>query len=182
MLFRSFYVRELGAPDEWIGIIGSAQSVGSVLGYLGAWRVSRRRGGLTILFPSMIAAATVPAVLSVVGWLPAVPVLALVTGASAAGTQLALFDQLVSRIPREHGVTFSSVDQTIQNVALIVAPSVGGLLAAAIGVRWSLVLVTLVGALAVTLFALDRRAERQARRRQAATTGSPGNEGPSDAR
>ena len=55
-------------------------------------------------------------------------------------------------------------------------------MAAAIGVRWSLVLVTLVGALAVTLFALDRRAERQARRRQAATTGSPGNEGPSDAR
>lgn len=164
-LLPLFYVREVGAPDEWIGIIGSAQSAGAVLGYLVAWRASRRRSGMTILFPSMLAAAAVPAILSVVGWLPAVAALALVAGASAAGTQLALFDQLVGRIPREHGVTFSSVDQAIQNIALIVAPSVGGLLAAGIGIRPSLLVVTLIGMLAVVLFALEGGGERRVRAR-----------------
>lgn len=156
-LLPLFYVREVGAPDEWIGIIGSAQSAGAVTGYLIAWHFSRRRGGMAILLPAMLAAAAVPAVMSGATWLPIVAALAFTAGASAAGTQLALFDQLVGRMPREHGVTFSSVDQAIQNIALIVAPSVGGLLAVAMGIRPSLLVVTIVGMSAAALFALDRR-------------------------
>ena len=162
-LLPLFYVREAGAPDEWIGIIGSAQAMGAVTGYFIAWHFSRRRGGLAILFPSMLAGAAVPAILSAVGWLPAVAALAFVAGITAAGTQLALFDQLVGRFPREHGMTFSSVDQTIQNMALVAAPTIGGFLATAIGVRQSLLVAAAVGMLAVVLFALERRGGRPGR-------------------
>ncbi len=156
-LLPLFYVREVQAPDAWIGIIGSAQAAGAVVGYFSAWRIARRRSGSAILFPSMLAAAAVPAMLSVVDWLPAVAALAFVAGVAAAGTQLALFDQLVARIPRDHGVTFSSVDQTIQNIALIAAPSLGGLLAVTVGVRHGLLVATAVGLLAFVLFALEPR-------------------------
>jgi MFS family permease len=64
----------------------------------------------------------------------------------------------MNRIPREHNLTFVSVDQTLQNVALIVAPSIGGILAVTIGVRWGLVVAAVVGLVAVALFAADRRA------------------------
>jgi hypothetical protein len=108
---------------------------GGVAGYLVARRASRRRGGATVLLPSMLAAALVPAAMALLHDLPVVAALALLGGLATAGTQLGLFDELMKRVPREHGVTFSSVDQTLQNLGLIIAPSVGGLLAVTIGVR-----------------------------------------------
>jgi len=65
-----------------------------------------------------------------------------------------LFDQLMRRIPPEHGVTFSSVDQTIQNLVLVIAPNVGGVLALAIGIRGAPVALAIVGFLAFVLFLL----------------------------
>lgn len=153
-----FYVHEVNAPDAWIGVIGAAQSAGGVLGYLVARQLARRRGGAMTLLPSLLALAIAPAVLSMIGWLPAVATLAFVTGVAGAGAQLALFDAMLRRIPPEHGVTFSSVDQSLQNLALVVAPNVGGLLALALGVRGALVIVAVVSLAAFVLFWLDARA------------------------
>jgi len=154
-LLPLFYVHEVGAPDAWIGIIGAAQSAGGVLGYVSARRISLRRSGATVLLPSLLAVALVPAGQAAIGWLPAVATLAFVSGLGAAGTQLALFDRLLNAIPRAHGVTFSSVDQSLQNLGLILAPNVGGVLAATIGVREGLVVAALVIGLAFALFAID---------------------------
>jgi predicted MFS family arabinose efflux permease len=78
-------------------------------------------------------------------------------------------------------VTFTSVDQSIQNVALVLAPNVGGLLAAGIGARNTLLIVALVGAAALASFAgyarPAARVQTQPRREpdrepsEAATTG-----------
>ncbi|MBI2781621.1 MAG: MFS transporter [Chloroflexi bacterium] len=162
-----FYVHEVGAPDAWIGVIGSAGSAGSVLGYLVARQLARRRGATMTLLPSLLAAAIAPALLSFVGWLPAVAALAFVTGVAGAGAQLAMFDQMLRTIPAEHGVTFSSVDQSLSNAAIMIAPVVGGLLTVAFGVRETLLVVSLVGLVALVLFALD------ARQRAASTTTVP---------
>jgi len=152
-----FYVHEVAAPDAWIGIIGAATNAGSVLGYVIARQLARRRGGAMTLLPSMLAAALAPAILSIIGWLPAVAAVGFVIGLAGAGVQLALFDQLMRRVPVENGVTFTSVDQSIQNVALILAPNVGGLLALVVGARVSLLVVALVGAAAFLLFAWNAR-------------------------
>jgi Major Facilitator Superfamily len=152
-----FYVNEVKAPDAWIGVIGSAASAGSVLGYVIARQLARRRGATMTLLPSLLLAALGPAVLAVIGWLPAVAAVAFVMGIAGAGAQLALFDQLMRRIPQEHGVTFSSVDQTIQNLVLVIAPNVGGVLAVGIGIRGALVGLAVVGLLAFFLFLLESR-------------------------
>ena len=81
---------------------------------------------------------------------------------AGAGAQLALFDQMMRRIPHEHGVTFSSVDQSLSNAAIMIAPNIGGILAIAIGIRSTLVVVAIVGLVAVVLFALDARARSTA--------------------
>jgi hypothetical protein len=155
-LLPLFYVHEVRAPDAWIGIIGASQSAGAVLGYVLARRISLRRSGVSVLLPSLGVVAIVPAVLASLDWLPAVGALAFVNGLALAGAQLAMFDQLMNRIPRQHGVTFSSVDQSLQNLGLIVAPNVGGLLAATIGVRPGLTIAAAVIAAALVLFALDQ--------------------------
>ncbi|HUQ43119.1 MAG TPA: MFS transporter [Candidatus Limnocylindria bacterium] len=153
-----FYVHELNAPDAWIGIIGSATSAGGVLGYLVARRLARRRGGAGTLLPALLAMAIAPAILSVVGWLPAVAAIGFVIGIAGAGAQLALFDAFMRRVPSENGVTFSSVDQSIQNFALIIAPNIGGLLTVALGARTSLIVVAGVGLAAFGAFAWGNRA------------------------
>jgi MFS family permease len=154
-LLPLFYVHEMHAPNGWIGIIGASQSTGAVIGYLLVRRLSRRRSGAGILLPALLAAATVPATLSVLSWLPAVAAVGFVGGLAAAGVQLALFDELMSRIPRQHGVTLSSVDQSIQNFALIMAPFLSGLLEAVIGIRIGLLAAGAIGLGAFALFADD---------------------------
>lgn len=162
-----FYVLEVRAPDAWIGIIAAASSAGSVLGYLTVRQLARRRGGSPTLLASMLVVAVAPAVLSAIDWLPAVAAIGFVWGVAGAGAQLALFDQLMRRIPVEHGVTFSSVDQSLQNLAIVIAPNVGGILAITVGMRWSLVVVAIVGFAAFALFALDARARRASAARTA---------------
>jgi hypothetical protein len=166
-----FYVHEVRAPDAWIGIIGAASSAGGVVGYITARQLARRRGGAMTLLPSMLALAVAPAVLSAIAWLPAVAAIVLVIGIAGAGVQLAMFDQLMRRVPMEHGVTFTSVDQSIQNVALVLAPNIGGLVAAVAGARTSLLVVALVGAIAFALFAWNDRPAAIARTRQVGATG-----------
>ena len=109
------------------------------------------------LLPSMLAIAVAPAVLAAVAWLPLVAAIAFVIGIAGAGVQLALFDQLMRRVPVENGVTFTSVDQSVQNVALILAPNIGGVLAATIGARNSLLILALLGAVSFVLFAWNAR-------------------------
>lgn len=152
-----FYVHEVLAPDAWIGGIGAAMSAGSVLGYLVARQLARRRGATMTLLPSLLVAALAPAALSFIGWLPAVAAVAFVAGVAGAGAQLALFDQMMRRIPHEHGVTFSSVDQALSNFGFVIAPNVGGILAVAIGVRSTLLVVAALGLAAFAMFALDTR-------------------------
>jgi predicted MFS family arabinose efflux permease len=157
-LIPLFYVREVHAPDAWIGIIVAGQAAGTLGGYLAARQVSRRRGSHWVLLPALLGSALVPLVLALLTNLSAVAALAVVSGVFTAGMNLALFDELMKRVPARHGVTFTSVDYTAQNVALMVAPIVGGLLAAEIGLRAALAVATAVGLFGFALFALNERA------------------------
>ena len=158
-----FYVQDLAASDAWIGIIGAAGSAGAVLGYLVARQLSRRQSGEVLLLPALLVMAAAPAVLSIAGWLPIVAALAFVAGVAAAAAQLAMFDALMRRMPREHGVTFSSVDQSIQNFAFVLAPNAGGFLAVAFGARTALLVVAAIGFAAFVLFAVDASVRRTRR-------------------
>jgi hypothetical protein len=172
-LLPLFYVNEVAASDSWIGIIGAAQSAGGVLGYVLARRLARRRSGMALLLPALLAAALIPALLSAVAWLPAVAAFAFASGIAAATAQLALFDQLMHLLPREQAVTFNSVDQTLGNLALILAPNLAGFLAVAVGVRGGLMVTSLVGLAAFALFAAERRGAQEQREKSGIASAGP---------
>jgi predicted MFS family arabinose efflux permease len=120
--------------------------------------------------PSLLAMALAPAALATIDWLPGVAAVSFVIGVASAGAQLALFDALMRRIPVHQGVTFSSVDQSVQNLALVIGPNLGGILAVSLGVREALLVVAVVGFAAFALFLLDARA----RSIRARAGGAPG--------
>jgi Major Facilitator Superfamily len=154
-LLPLFYVHEVSAPDAVIGLIGAGQSLGALAGYV-TWRlISRRWGRSSVLVPALLLGALSPAALFAIHDQVLVVAVAVISGFGSAGTGLALFDELMQRVPMRLGVTFASIDQTIQNAALIVAPILGGTLSVAVGIRPALVLASIVSLGGLGLFLLD---------------------------
>ena len=150
-LLPLWYVHEAAAPDTWIGTIAMAQSCGALFGYWMWRRVSRRNGPRWVLLPAMLGYGLMPIALSNVRLLPVIVAIAAFAGVAGAGTTLALFDGMLARIPKHLGVTFVSIDQSVQNAALMVAPLVGGVVATQAGTAVAL---SLAGALILGGFAL----------------------------
>jgi MFS family permease len=159
-LIPLYYVREVGAPDSWIGIIATGQALALLVGYQ-VWRkVSVARGGILVLLVTLFVYALYPAALSLVDELILVAGVTAIAAVFSAGVDLALFDELMKRIPRPYGVTFTSIDTALVNAASILAPVLGAATAVALGVAVALQLASLIGLLGVILFALDSRRAR----------------------
>jgi MFS family permease len=161
-LLPLYYVHELHASNAWVGLIGAGQAVGLMAGYMLARRVAHRRGGAAVLLPSLLVATLVPGVLAVLDVGPAGAAISTLGGIATAGANLALFDELMQRVPHSVGVTFSSVDQTVQNLAYVVGPLSGGLLAGAVGIRPGLLVAALVTGVSAAMFGLHWRSARPA--------------------
>lgn len=157
-----YYVQQLDATDGWIGFIATCQAVALLVGYQLWRRVSAARGGSLVLLVTLLAVALYPAALSVAEHLVVVAALAAVAAIFSAGVDLALFDELMKRIPRPYGVTFTSIDTTLVNAASIVAPLLGAAIAVAFGIDTALQLASLIGLVGLILFALDSRRGRGA--------------------
>jgi hypothetical protein len=156
-LIPLYYVREVGASDAWIGIIATGQSLALLLGYQLWRRLSVARGGALVLLVTLFVNTLYPATLAMVDELVVVAGLTAIGAVFSAGVDLALFDELMKRIPRTYGVTFTSIDTTLVNAASIAAPLLGATLAVALGIRTALALASIIGLLGVILFALDSR-------------------------
>jgi predicted MFS family arabinose efflux permease len=160
-LIPLYYVREVGASDAWIGIIATGQSLALLVGYQLWRRVSVARGGAIVLLVTLFVNALYPAALSLVDQLAVVAALTALAAVFTAGVDLALFDELMKRIPRPYGVTFASIDTALVNAASIVAPLLGATVAVALGIEAALQLATVVGLIGVMLFAFDVRSSRR---------------------
>ncbi len=165
-LIPLYYVREVGAPDAWIGIIATGQALALLVGYQ-LWRkVSVKRGGTLVLLVTLFVNALYPAALSLVDQLILVAALTALAAVFSAGVDLALFDELMKRIPRPYGVTFTSIDTALVNGASILAPLLGAAIAIALGLAVALQLASVIGLLGVILFASDSRTSRMAEARR----------------
>jgi Na+/melibiose symporter-like transporter len=159
-LIPLYYVREVGATDAWIGIIATCQSLALLVGYPLWRRLAVARGGGLVLLTTLVVGALYPAALSLVGELVVVAALTAVAAVFSAGLDLSLFDELMKRIPRAHGVTFTSIDTTLVNAAGIVAPLLGATTAVTLGIDTALKVASLIGLLGAIMFALDLRGRR----------------------
>ena len=79
-----------------------------------------------------------PAALSLTDRMVIVAVLATVASFFSAGVDLILFDELMSTVPRQYGVTFASIDTTLVNMMTIVMPLVGAAISGLFGIETAL--------------------------------------------
>jgi predicted MFS family arabinose efflux permease len=149
-LIPLWYIREAHAPDAWIGLIGTAQSLALLVGYYSWRRLSRRYSTRLLLAVVTVGVALYPGLLVLSRDLVIITVITAYGALIGAGFDLVLFDELMKTIPPKHAVTFSAVQTSLANLAAIVAPLAGGSLADQIGIAPGLIVaaaITLAGAL-----------------------------------
>jgi hypothetical protein len=157
-----YYVRVMNAPDAWIGIIGTTQALTLLVGYTLWRRVSGRRGAAFVTTWATIGMAIAPAALALTHDVVVAAAVAGVGAIFTAGVNLALFDRMMSIVPKDYAVVFTSVDTWITYVAGIAGPLIAAALADAVGISAALVVAAVVTLGGAVLFALDRGAAHQA--------------------
>lgn len=160
-LMPLYYVHTLGATDAWIGIIAMAQSIALVAGYAFWRRGARRLDPRRVLFLTLGVSGAIPALLAFTSSPEVVAGLSAVGAFFAAGSDLALFDELMRRIPRDQAVTFAGVDYALTNLAGIIAPLAAAVLVGVLDIQLALVAGALVSLAGLGLF---MRASRPASR------------------
>jgi hypothetical protein len=149
-LIPLWYIREAHAPDAWIGIIGTAQSLALLVGYYGWRRVGRRYPNRRLLIIVTLGIALYPALLLASRDLVIITAVTAYGSLIGAGFDLVLFDELMKTIPAKLAVTFSAFQTSVSNLAAIIAPLAGGVLADLVGIGPGLfvaAVITLMGAL-----------------------------------
>jgi len=171
-LIPLYYVTVVNAPDAWIGIMATGQSLALLAGYQVWRRLSRLRGTRMLLLIALVVSSLYPAALSLTDHLVAVAVLVTIASFFTAGVDLILFDELMRTVPRQYGVTFVSIDTTLVNMATIVTPLAGAALAGFLGIEVALRFGAFLSICGVVLFALE------ARRRGSGPPNATGSAGP----
>lgn len=160
-LIPLYYVRELGAPDAWIGLIGTAHAALTMAGYF-LWRApARRRGAPWVLVPSTLGAALFPAILALTRNEIAVMAFVGIYAFCLAGIELALFDALLKAVPAGQVMRFAAFDQGAGNFAGMTGPIIGALVAGAVGIPGALVVASTVALAGAGLFAGSVAATRR---------------------
>lgn len=159
-----FYVRGVHASDAEIGLIVTASSLATFGGFHVWRRIARRRGGRTVLLTSAALTAIYPIAL---GLSPNPLVAGIVTAfgaAGGAGLSLALFDELMRRVPADRAIALTAVDYAASNAIGIAAPLAGALLADQFGLPAALAVGGFIGLAGTAIFALERRPADEADR------------------
>jgi hypothetical protein len=172
-LIPLFYVRVIGAPDSWIGIIGTTQALMLLVGYALWRRQSRLRGSRFVLTWATIGAAATPGALALTR---DVALVAIIAGAGAvftAGVNLAIFDRMMAMVPKGYGVMFTSVDTGLVYLAGVAGPLLAAILADRFGVAQALLVASAASLAGALLFALDRFPSGEVRPRPQAVPEAP---------
>jgi len=167
-LIPLWYIREAHAPDGWIGIIGTVQSLTLLVGYYSWRRLSRRYSPRLLLAMVTIGMALYPALLVLSRDLAMITIVTAYGALIGAGFDLVLFDELMKTIPPKHAVTFSAMQTSFANLAAIIAPLAGGIVADRIGIAAGLLVAASITGVGALLFITAPKR----------TTAAPGRTGP----
>jgi hypothetical protein len=149
-----WYIREANAPDAWIGIIGTSQSLAVLAGYYAWRRAARRQSTRLLVAVATLGIALYPAVLVLSRDLLVLAFITAYGAVMAAGLNLVLFDELMKTVPMRHIVAFSGVENSLGNLASITAPILGAVLADLVGIGPALLVAASLTLLGATLLVL----------------------------
>jgi len=133
-LYMIFYVRQLGATDGWVGLLGTLAHVGVIAGYWLWRRIIRRIGESRAL---LIAAPLVfihPLLVALVPNLTFILFVELLINIIAAGVNLSHGVIFLELLPEGRKHTSTAVYSMIMNIGAFVCPLIGVALADRIGI------------------------------------------------
>jgi MFS family permease len=133
-----YFVRDVHATDSQIGTITMAMSLVMLAGYYVWPRVSRVRGGRSVLLATTFGMMLYPALVASTTRVEWIILFAGMAGFFAGGLDLVFFDELMKTVPPEFSATFVSLAQSMQYFATIVAPLIGTWLAGFVGLSGAL--------------------------------------------
>ncbi len=145
-LYTLYFVRQLDAPDSWLGLNGTIASIGTIIGY-SFWRWLLARWGEPVSLKRTIVLAGVYPVL--VGLTPSLPIIlgfGVLNGLIVPGINLSHFNTLLRATPADARPRFTSIYVTIMNIGAFVSPLISVAVANWIGLAPMLVI---AGALSI---------------------------------
>jgi MFS family permease len=167
-LFPLYWVRELNAPDTWIGVINTVNSAVLMVAYFLWSKVSERRGNSMVLRACAFGLVFYPLLTGLTKTLAPLPIYAGFAGIFAAGIDLVMFDILLNTCPPKHAASYIALYQTTTYVATFLAPTLGTYLADSVGYGPALFVsagLRLAGAVLFVLMGVGaRRGDKETRR------------------
>jgi hypothetical protein len=152
-LFPLYLVRELNAPDAWIGMINTTQTAIMLVGYALWTRQSKVRGSRFVLLCTVLGMSFYPALTALTHRVELIAVYAGLAGIFQAGLDLVFFDELMKTVPPAQSATFVSLAQSLQNLATVASPLLGTFLADQMGLSGALLVSGGLRLLGFVLFA-----------------------------
>ncbi len=133
-----YLVRDVEATDSQIGAISMTMNLVMLVGYFLWPRVSKRRGGRSVLLATTFGMILYPALSASTTRVELIILFAGLAGLFQGGLDLVFFDELMKTVPAEYSATFVSLAQSMQYLSTIVAPLLGTWLAGFIGLSGAL--------------------------------------------
>ena len=137
-LMPLFLVHEVRATDAQIGTVNMTLTLIMLIGYFFWPWVSRRRNGRFVLLATTLGLTFYPALSASTPQINWIILFAGIAGLFQAGLDLVFFDELMKTVPAEYSATFVALSQSMQYLAMIVAPLLGTWLADYIGLGGAL--------------------------------------------
>ncbi len=153
-LFSIYWVNDLQATDGWIGLRGTVGAFALVIGYFFWGRTANRIGHRRMLLICGVGQACYPVLTALAPneyWLlPA----AFVSGITAGGIDLGLFDMLLAACPEGRQPTFAAGSAVFTSMAVTVGPLLGAAMAQSASTRTALFIIGGLQAIATLGFLL----------------------------
>jgi MFS family permease len=165
-LFPLYWVRELNAPDSWIGVINTVNSAVLMVAYFLWSKVSERRGNSVVLRACAFGLVFYPLLTGLTRSLGPLPIYAGFAGIFAAGIDLVMFDILIETCPPRHAASYIALYQTTTYIATFLAPTLGTALADTLGYAPALFVsagLRLAGAVLFVTMGVGRRRDKMTR-------------------
>lgn len=161
-LFPLYFVRELKAPDSWIGLVSTAQTAVLLVGYPLWAAISKRLGSRFVLLASTLVVGLYPGLVAITRDQTQIIVFAALAGIFQAGMDLVFFDELMKTIPPQYSATFVSLAQSIQYLSAIFAPLLGTYIAVQTSLATALLISAGLRLAGFALFSLPLRLKKLA--------------------
>jgi MFS family permease len=159
-LYVLYFVRQLGAGEGWLGVNGTAASLGTILGYLLWRRIIQRQGEANILRFTIVCVGLYPIFVGLSDSLSLILLGTAVNGLLVPGVNLSHFNTLLRVTPPDERPSYTALYMTTANIGAFVSPILGVGLANVIGLAPALIIcgtLSMIGSLSFWLWPVERK-------------------------